>query len=73
MNAQRLKNRERCLRCRVYGTNVCPLMANADVFELDVCILEIVSAKNWDSNSPEFFMNCHHPITLLKYLSFKNM
>lgn len=70
MTDKELQNRKRCLKCKYYGRNVCPLMANGDVFNLDVCILDIINKKNWNENSPEMFMFRNNPTLLLSYLSF---
>lgn len=67
------KNRLRCLSCEYYGMNVCPLMADGDVFNLDICILNIVKKKKWAYDSPEMFMFRHDPLTLLHYLTYKRM
>lgn len=70
MEDRELQNRKRCLQCEHYGMNVCPLMANGDVFNLDICILDVVKKKNWNDNSPEMFMFKNNPTLFLKYLSF---
>lgn len=70
MDEKRKQNRLRCLRCGQYGCNVCSLMADADVFEIDICILDVLKNKPWKEDSAEIFMFKNSPITFLKYLSF---
>lgn len=70
MTDKEYQNRKRCLQCKYYGRNVCQLMMDGDVFNLDVCILDIINKKNWDENSPEIFMFKNSPKLLLSYLSF---
>ena len=70
MTDKESQNRKRCLQCKHYGMNVCPLMMDGDVFNLDICILDVVSKKNWEENSPEIFMFINSPKLLLSYLSF---
>ena len=66
-----IRNRKRCLTCEYYGMNVCPLMANADVFKLDICILDIMKKKKYTLNSPEMFMFKNEPLLLLQWWSFQ--
>lgn len=70
MTDKEYQNRKRCLKCKYYGMNVCPLMVSGYVINLDVCILDIINKKNWNENSPEIFMFRNNPTLLLSYLSF---
>lgn len=70
MTDKEKQNRHRCLECEHYSSNACPLMANRDVYTLDICILDIISKKDWAENSPEMFMFKHNPTLMLSYLSF---
>jgi hypothetical protein len=64
---KRLQNRKRCLACEHYGTNVCPLLANADVFAIDKCIFEYDDVKNIQPNSIEEFIFHNYPIIFLQW------
>lgn len=70
MTNKEQQNRRRCLKCKHYRSNVCPLMANGDVFNLDTCILDTLSKKDWAEDSPEMFMFKHNSTLMLSYLSF---
>ena len=70
MTDKESQNRKRCLQCGHYGMNVCPLMVDGDVFDLDVCILDIAKQKNWNEDSPEIFMFRNNPRIFMSYLSF---
>jgi hypothetical protein len=68
---RKYKNRKRCLECKHYGMNVCPLMCDADVFQIDNCILEDLRIKKIEENTAEWFMFTHNPVLFLKYLNFQ--
>lgn len=70
MGDKELENRKRCLKCKYYGCNTCPLMADGDVFTIDICVLDIIREKNWDENSPEMFMFKNKPVFFMSYISF---
>lgn len=70
MTEQQGINRKRCLSCPYYGMNRCPLMLDGDVFNLDICVLEIVNKKEYPSDGPEMFMFQSAPQTFLSYLTF---
>lgn len=67
----RLRNRKRCLNCKYYGRNVCPLMAEADVFKIDNCILENDEIKAIKKDSLDEFIFFKNPIEYLSYLMYK--
>ena len=64
----RLQNRKRCLTCKNYSMNRCPLFANADVGAIDKCILEYDEVKNIQKDSIEEFIFYNDPITYLKFI-----
>ena len=66
------ENRQRCLRCKYYSRNVCPLMAEADVFKINKCILEYDEIKSIKENSLDNFVFYNNPIEYLSYLGFKD-
>jgi hypothetical protein len=68
---RRTKNRKRCLNCKYYGCNVCPLMANGDVFQIDNCILENEQVKHLKEGTAEWFMFKYNPHLFLGYLNFQ--
>lgn len=67
----KLSNRKRCLKCQYYGRNVCPLMAGADTFKIDKCILEYDTIKDIKENSLDYFVFYNNPVEYLSYLGFK--
>lgn len=67
----KIENRKRCLACKHYGMNVCPFLANADVFQIDNCILDSKFITNLKDNSPEKFMWETFPIMYLMYINFQ--
>lgn len=67
----KLSNRKRCLKCQYYGCNVCPLMAGADTFKIDKCILEYDTIKDIKENSLDYFVFYNNPVEYLSYLGFK--
>lgn len=69
---QRFENRVRCLACKYYGMNVCPLMMKTDVFEIDNCILDLSEVKDLKEGSPEWFMFNNNPVMFLRYINFIN-
>lgn len=70
-NIKHLENRKRCLQCRYYGVNVCPLLADADVFKINKCILEYESIKAIKENSLDAFIFYSNAKEYLSYLGFK--
>lgn len=68
--SDKLSNRRRCLVCPNYDTNVCPLMAKADVFLIDNCILEHDGVKSLKEGSAEWFMFQTNPILFMSYLNY---
>ncbi len=64
---KRLQNRKRCLACKYYLMNRCPIMAEADVFSIDKCILEYDEVKSIQPNSMEEFIFNNHPIIFLQW------
>lgn len=68
----KIENRQRCLKCKYYGRNVCPLMAGADVFQIDKCILDYKAIKSIKENSLDSFIFYSNPAEYLSYLSFKD-
>ena len=67
-----LENRQRCLQCKYYSRNICPLMAEADVFKINKCILEYDEIKSIKENSLDNFVFYNNPIEYLSYLGFKD-
>ena len=67
----KLENRKRCLQCRYYSSNVCPLMAGADVFLIDKCILEYEEIKTIQEDSLDNFIFYNNPREYLSYLGYK--
>lgn len=67
----KLENRKRCLQCKHYGANVCPLMAGADVFKIDKCILEYEEIKAIKNESLDSFIFYSNPIEYLSYLGYR--
>ena len=67
---KRTNNRKRCLECKYYGCNVCPLMAGADVFEINKCILEYDAIKKIPKNSLDEFVFYNNPIMYFAYLGY---
>lgn len=67
----RLENRRRCLKCKYYGRNVCPLMAGADVFQIDKCILEYDEIKAIKDESLDSFIFYQSPEEYLSYIGYK--
>lgn len=67
----RLENRRRCLKCMYYGHNVCPLMAGADVFQIDKCILEYEEIKAIRDGSLDSFIFYRNPAEYLSYLGYR--
>lgn len=65
-----IENRKRCLNCKYYGRNVCSFL-NADVFNIDKCILDNENVKNLKEGSPEWFMFQNNILLYLKYLNYK--
>lgn len=68
---RRIENRKRCLQCKYYGHNVCPLLANADVFGIYKCILEYDAIKEIKENSLDSFIFSSNPKEYLSYLGYK--
>ena len=64
------ENRKRCLQCKYYGHNVCPLMADADVFKINKCILEYDAIKSIRENSLDHFVFYNNPVEYLSYLGY---
>lgn len=64
-------DRKKCLRCKYYDANICPLMAGADTFQIDKCILEYEEIKNIKEDSLDGFVFYSTPITYLSYLGYK--
>lgn len=67
-----LDNRKRCLQCQYYSRNACPLMANADVFKINKCILDYEEIKEIEENSLDAFVFYNNPVEYLSYLGFKD-
>ena len=66
---QKMQNRKRCIACKYYGVNRCPLLADASVSEIDKCILEYDSIKSIKSGSLDEFI--YYNLTTSKhYLSY---
>lgn len=63
----RLQNRKRCLTCKFYSMNRCPMLAEADVGAIDKCILEYDAVKSIQSNSMEEFVFYNYPIIFLQW------
>lgn len=68
----KLENRKRCLQCQYYSRNVCPLMADADVFKIDRCILDYEEIKEIEEHSLAAFVFYNNPAEYLSYLGFKD-
>lgn len=68
---KRIENRKRCLACNYYGLNVCTLMGDADVFQIDNCILENPKVKQIQEGSAEWFMFIHNSVLFLRYLNYQ--
>lgn len=68
---KRYENRKRCLACKYYGMNACPLMGDADVFQIDNCILEHHMVKRLEEGSAEWFMFYSNPTLFLMYINYK--
>lgn len=67
----KLENRKRCLQCRYYSSNVCPLMAGADVFQIDKCILEYEKIKAIQEESLDSFIFYNNSREYLSYLGYR--
>lgn len=70
-NEKKLENRKRCLVCKYYGGNACPLMCDADVFEIDNCILDDPRIKELKNGTAEWFMFTHNTVLFLGYLNYQ--
>ena len=68
----RKENRRRCIQCKYYGRNVCPLMADADVFQIEKCILEYEEIKSLREGTLDHFVFWRNPIEYLSYLGYKD-
>lgn len=68
---ERIDNRKRCLKCKYYRANTCPLLADADVFKIDKCILEYETIKAIKDDSLDAFIFYGNPIEYLQYLGYK--
>jgi hypothetical protein len=68
---KRYENRRRCLACKHYGCNVCPLMGDADVFQIDNCILDNPKVKELKKGTAEWFMSIYSPALFLMYLNYQ--
>lgn len=69
--AKKNENRKRCLECSEYSCNGCSLMCNANVFQIDDCILDNSSVKEIKEGTPEWFMFKYDPTLFLKYLNYQ--
>lgn len=69
MTKREERNRKRCLACENYTHNACPILANADTFDLDKCVKEYEFYKNIKNDSIEEFLLKSNPIMLLQYFS----
>lgn len=67
-----LENRKRCLQCKYYGCNMCPLLANADVFKIDKCILEYDVIKSIRPGTLDHFLFRRNAIEYLSYLGWRD-
>lgn len=65
---KRLQNRKRCLVCKYYSRNRCPMFADADVGAIDKCILDYDAVKSIQPNSIEEFMFDNHPVVYLQWM-----
>ena len=63
----KIENRQRCLKCKYYGRNVCPLMAGADVFQIDKCILDYKAIKSIEDM---ILSNYYNVVNLKNYSKF---
>lgn len=70
MSVDEIKNRKRCLQCKHYGMNVCPLMADADVFKIDKCILEYDKIKSIKEGTLDWFVFLSNPKLYLSYIGY---
>ena len=68
MEDKKLTNRKRCLGCKYYGINVCPLMLDCDVFLIDTCPLDMDFFKNIKPGSFEEFILFNDPKLYYIYL-----
>lgn len=67
----KFENRKRCLQCRYYTSNICPLMVGADTFKIDRCILEYEDIKAIKEGSLDSFVFYNNPREYLSYLGYK--
>ena len=67
----KILNRKRCLKCGYYGRNVCPLMGDADVFQIENCILEYKDIKSLKDGTLDYFVFWINPLMYLSYLGYK--
>lgn len=68
----RRENRKRCLGCKFYGRNVCPLMGGADVFQIEKCILEYEEIKSLKEETLDSFVFWRNPLEYLSYLGYRD-
>lgn len=65
---KRIQNRKRCIACKYYSRNRCPMLAEADIGSIDKCILEYDDVKNIKSNSLEEFIFYNYPTVFLQWM-----
>lgn len=68
----KLANRKRCLECKYYSHNECPLMVGADTFQIEKCILEFDAIKAIEEDTLDHFVFFSNPRLYLAYLGFKD-
>lgn len=68
-----MENRHRCYKCNFYSRNICQILFDCDIGEIDNCILENQYIKSLisDIDSPEYFMFKNDPKIFLCYLNYK--
>lgn len=64
---KKLHNQKRCLACKHYSRNCCPMMADASTSKIDKCILEYNDVKNIRPCSIEEFIFYNHPLIFLQW------
>ena len=65
---KKIQNRKRCIACKYYSRNRCPMFIEADVGSIDKCILEYDDVKNIKLNSLEEFIFYNYPTVFLQWM-----
>lgn len=72
MTDKYVENRKRCIACKYYGCNVCPLMADASTGCIDRCILDYDIIKAIQPRSLDEFIFHKNSIEYLQYIGKKD-